>query len=130
MSSRRVTSFALVGVVVGGLLARAALPAPVGGPVGDALYATLVVLLVVVLRPRTSPPVAVAVGFAVCVAVELFQLTGVPAALADRWPPVRLVLGTTFWAQDLLRYAVGAALGGVLCAVVARAGSRGTDPSA
>jgi D-alanyl-D-alanine carboxypeptidase len=120
MSLRTRTSLAIVGVVVAGLAARAVLPASVGGPVGDALYATLVVLLVVLVRPRTSPVVAASVGFVVCVGIELFQLTGVPAELADRWPPVRLVLGTTFWAPDLLRYAVGAVVGGLVCAVVAR----------
>ncbi|MGH1563885.1 DUF2809 domain-containing protein [Mumia sp. DW29H23] len=127
MSSRLVTSFALVGVAAAGLLARDVLPAGVGGPLGDALYATLVVLAVVMLRPRTSPVVAALVGFAVCVVLELFQATGVPAALAEHWPPVRLVLGTTFWAPDLLRYAAGAVLGGLLCAVLARAG-RGRTP--
>ena len=122
MSPRTLTVLGAAGVVVAGLGARAVLPAPVAGPVGDALYATLVVLLVVAVRPRTSPPAAVVVGFAVCVVIELFQLTGVPVALAERVPVVRLVLGTTFWAPDLLRYAIGAALGGLLCAIVAPAG--------
>ncbi|MFP3714199.1 DUF2809 domain-containing protein [Puerhibacterium sp. TATVAM-FAB25] len=111
-------------VVVAGLGARAALPPALGGPAGDALYATLVVVLVVLLRPRTAPAVAAAVGLALCVAVELFQLTGVPATLADRWPLARLVLGTTFGAPDLLRYAAGAAAGWVLCAGLRAAGRR------
>ncbi|MBE1875248.1 DUF2809 domain-containing protein [Myceligenerans sp. TRM 65318] len=107
-------------VVLAGLGARAALPGVVGGPVGDALYATLVVLLVVLVRPRTSPVAAALAGFAVCLAIELFQLTGIPVAVAERFPLARIVLGTTFWAPDLLRYAAGAALGGVLCRIGGR----------
>lgn len=125
MSLRALTSCVVLGVVAVGLGARASLPSPLAGPTGDVLYATLVVLLVAVVRPRTQPLVAAAVGFTVCVAVELLQLTGVPAALAERVPAVRLVLGTTFWAPDLLLYAVGAVLGGVLCVLVARGGRRG-----
>lgn len=124
MSPRALTSCVVLGVVAAGLAARAFLPSPLAGPTGDVLYATLVVLLIALVRPRTRPLVAAAFGFAVCVAVELLQLTGAPAALAERVPAVRLVLGTTFWAPDLLLYAVGAVLGGVLC-VVARGGRRG-----
>jgi len=122
MSSRALTLCVLLGVVAAGLAARASLPPPVAGPAGDVLYATLVVLLVAVVRPRTRPLTAAAVGFVVCVAVELLQLTGIPAALAERVPTVRLVLGTTFWAPDLLLYAVGAVVGGALCVAVARGG--------
>lgn len=42
-------------------------------------------------------------------AVELLQLTGVSAGPAGRSVLVRLVLGSTFNAPDLLWYAVGAA---------------------
>ncbi|QMW65983.1 DUF2809 domain-containing protein [Mumia sp. ZJ1417] len=124
MSPRTAMSVAIFGVVAAGLAARAVLPAPIAGPAGDALYATLVVLLVVAVRPTTPPPVAALVGFAVCVAVELFQLTGIPVAVAEHVPAARLVLGTTFWAPDLLRYAVGAAVGGVLCSVVGQLRTR------
>jgi glycerol uptake facilitator-like aquaporin len=108
----------LAGVVVlAGLGARALLPAAAGGPAGDALYATLVVVLVALVRPRTPAWLVATVGFGLCVVIELFQLTGVPATLAEHWPPARLVLGTTFAATDLLRYAVGALVGGVVCAL-------------
>jgi hypothetical protein len=119
---RQAAGLAAAVVVLAGLAARAALPPALGGPVGDALYATLVVVLVVLVRPRTAPAVAALTGLALCVAVELFQLTGVPAALGAWWPPARLVLGTTFWAPDLLRYAVGAAAGWGLCAALRAAG--------
>jgi threonine/homoserine/homoserine lactone efflux protein len=121
---RLVSGLAAVLVVLAGLGARAALPPALGGPLGDALYATLVVLAVVLVRPRTAPAAAAPAGLALCAAVELFQLTGAPAALAERWPLVRLVLGTTFWAPDLLRYAGGAALGWALCEALRAAAAR------
>jgi hypothetical protein len=42
--------------------------------------------------------------------IELFQLTGIPAELGKFWPPVRLVLGTTFGTADLGAYSGGAAV--------------------
>jgi D-alanyl-D-alanine carboxypeptidase len=116
-------------VVLAGLGARALLPATLGGPAGDALYATLVVVLVALVRPGAPAWVTATVGFAVCVAVELFQLTGVPAALADAWPPLRLALGTTFAAIDLVRYAVGALVGGAVCALVVTRARRSSPGS-
>ena len=75
--------------------------------VGDALYAVLVYLVVsfVVVR-RPSLQVAV-IAILLCVAVELFQLTGVPSSLAEVFAPVRYLLGTTFNALDLVAYVVG-----------------------
>ncbi|GAB3163985.1 hypothetical protein GCM10027059_19250 [Myceligenerans halotolerans] len=116
---RPTTVLLSIAVVLGGLGSRAVLPDVLGGPIGDALYATLVVLVVLLVRPRTSSAVAALTGFAICLAIELIQLTGIPVAVAERFPPARLVLGTTFWAPDLLCYAVGAALGGVLGRVAA-----------
>lgn len=124
---RPVTALLVAAVVLVGLGARAVLPGVVGGPVGDALYATLVVLLVLLVRPRTSPGVAAAAGFAICLAIELFQLTGIPVAVAERLPWARLVLGTTFWAPDLLHYAAGAVLGGALTALSQRVTSAGSS---
>ncbi|GAA1860131.1 DUF2809 domain-containing protein [Myceligenerans crystallogenes] len=128
---RAVTALLLGGVVAAGLGARAVLPGAVGGPLGDALYATLVVLLIVFVRPRTSPAAAALAGFAICLAIELFQLTPVSAVVVAGFPPARYVLGTTFWAPDLVCYAAGAALGGILCRSATRRGAaRGRVPSA
>ncbi|MEW1722199.1 DUF2809 domain-containing protein [Streptomyces sp. NPDC093109] len=77
---------------------------------GDALYTVLVYTLVVLARPRVRPVVAASGALAFSWAVELFQLTGVPAELAGRGVVARLVLGSTFNAPDLLWYAVGAGL--------------------
>lgn len=76
---------------------------------GGALYAALVQLLVLLVAPRTRPLVAGAVALGLCTAVELAQLTGLPATAVDAWPPLHYVLGSTFSAPDLPAYAAGAA---------------------
>lgn len=110
--SRRRATAALVAVVVvaTGLGIRGLAGGPVASAAGDVLYAVLVYLLVVVLVPRLRPLRVGAVALAVCWAVELAQTTGVPAALAEAWWPVRYVLGTSFVWTDLLLGAVGALL--------------------
>ena len=110
--ARRRATAALVAVVVvaTGLGVRGLAGGPVASAAGDVLYAVLVYLLVVVLLPRLRPLRVGAVALAVCWAVELAQTTGVPAALADAWWPVRYVLGTSFVWTDLLLGAVGALL--------------------
>ncbi|MGW1316947.1 ribosomal maturation YjgA family protein [Streptomyces sp. NPDC002426] len=77
---------------------------------GDALYTVLIHTLVVLLAPRVRPLAAAGIALAFSWAVELAQLTGVPADLARHSTVARLVLGSTFNAPDLLWYAVGAAL--------------------
>ena len=80
------------------------------GPAGDALYAVLVYVLVALLVPRKPKTLIAAAAVTACAVIELFQLTGLPAELGQSWPPIRLVLGTTFGAADLLAYAGGSAL--------------------
>ncbi|HBF85597.1 MAG TPA: DUF2809 domain-containing protein [Streptomyces sp.] len=77
---------------------------------GDALYTVLIHTLVVLLVPRVRPLTAAGAALAVSWAVELAQLTDLPAELARHSTAARLVLGSTFNAPDLLWYAVGAAL--------------------
>ena len=91
-----------------GLLSRLR---PVGLPLydkslGDALYAVAVYLVLALLMPRRSPGLTAAAALAFCIAVELFQLTGIPARYA-RITPVRWLLGTHFSPHDLLCYAAG-----------------------
>jgi hypothetical protein len=76
-------------------------------PAADALYAVLIYLLVAFIHPRGHSVVIGAVALSFCVAIELFQLTGIPLALNDITPLARLVFGTTFVAADLLSYAAG-----------------------
>lgn len=95
---------------------------PVADALGDALYAALVVLLVVLAVPRWSPAARAGLAVALCWAVELAQLTGLPAAAADAWPPLRYLLGTTFVATDLLWYAAGVLLASCGTALASRVG--------
>jgi len=101
-------------VVLGGLVAGS-------NPVGDGLYAVLVYVLVVGVAPAIRRWVAALVAFAVCVTIELLQVTGLPAQIVEKVPAARYVLGTTFHAPDLLAYAAGVLVAAGLDAVVARA---------
>lgn len=105
--------------VAGGLGVRAVAAGDVAKYGGDALYTVLVYVLIVLAAPRVRPLVAACVALAFSCAVELLQLTGVPAELAERSVVARLVLGSTFNAPDLLWYAVGAAV----AALVQRSGT-------
>jgi hypothetical protein len=86
---------------------------------GTALYAAMIYAGVYVPAPATRPIVAAVVALAFCWAVELSQLTGVPAALSERSLLARLALGVTFDPIDLPWYAVG-----VLVALAGHLGAR------
>lgn len=111
---RALPAAAAVLTVAAGLSVRSVLGGDLAKYAGDALYALLIFWLVLVVAPRTRAWVAAATAFGVSVAVELFQLTGVPAELGAHSALARLVLGTTFNAPDLPFYGVGAALGWAL----------------
>lgn len=97
---------ALVVIVVAGLVVSRGLPtSAVTDIAGDALYAVAVYAGLVVLLPRARRVVIALAAAGWCVAVELLQLTGLPSTLAERMPPVALVLGTGFDARDLVVYA-------------------------
>jgi hypothetical protein len=119
---------AAVLTVAAGLLMRSLLGGDLAKYAGDALYALLIFWLVLVVAPRTRGGVAAMVALGVSVAVELFQLTGLPAELGAHSTLARLVLGTTFNAPDLPFYAVGAALGWALHRT-ARAARAGLSPA-
>jgi len=104
-------------VVLAGLLAGSNL-------VGDGLYAVLVYVLLVGVAPSVPTTRAAAVAFGICAAVELLQLTGLPAAIVATLPGARLVLGTTFNAPDLLAYAAGVVLATGVDLLVERAALR------
>jgi hypothetical protein len=106
---------ALAGVVALGLASRLH---PIGlrwfdKDLGDVLYAAAAYLVLALFRPRWRPDPVAAVALAFCLAVETFQLTGLPA----RWAHVTLVrwlLGTGFAWRDVACYVVG--IGGVTLA--------------
>lgn len=107
--TRRLVAAALWALVVGAglcvhfLLANSAF----SDIAGDALYSCAAYLTLVILAPRWRPLVTAAVAIAWCVAVELFQLTGIPLQAGAAFPPAMLVLGTVFDPRDLV-IAVGA----------------------
>jgi len=112
-------ALAVPAVVVVGLLAHR-----VGGAAlefaADALYTVLVYLLLAVGFPRARriPVAAVAIG--ISASIELLQLTGLPARLADAVPVSALVLGTGFQWLDLLAYLVGGAAAAAVDGLVGR----------
>ncbi len=109
---RRVVAASGIVIVVGaGLLVHTWLPDTDATDIaGDALYAAAAYLAVVLLVPRWSPVAVGAAAAAWCVAVELFQLTGLPERWGAAFSPVMLVLGTVFDARDLLVYVLTAAV--------------------
>jgi hypothetical protein len=76
---------------------------------GEVLYAAAAYLVLAMLLFRKPPLVIAVLAFVCCLAVELFKLTGIPAAyqhvLLVRW-----FLGTTFSSVNLGYYFVGVVL--------------------
>jgi hypothetical protein len=112
LRARRLIAFlALVLVVAAGLGVHALLPDTAATDIAaDALYAGAAYLALVVVAPRWR---AVAVGTLAavwCVAVELFQLTGIPLVAGVAFPPAMLVLGTVFEPRDVAVYLLAIAL--------------------
>ena len=81
---------------------------------GEALYAALAYVLLGIMRPQLMPTPKALITLAAMVALEAFQLTGVPARFAASQDSVlnllAVVLGTTWNWRDLLGYAVGIAV--------------------
>ncbi|MFD5624347.1 DUF2809 domain-containing protein [Streptomyces yangpuensis] len=118
---RLVAAAAAVLTVGAGLGLRALAAGSVAEYGGDALYTVLLVALVVMVVPRWTPLRAAGTALAASWAVELFQLSPLPAELSRHSVAARLVLGSTFNAPDLFWYVVGAAGGWLLhTAMVAR----------
>lgn len=109
--TRLAAAAAAVLTVAAGLGVRAFAHGSVATYAGDALYTLLILTLVVLVVPRSRPLTAAGAALAFSWAVEFLQLTGAPAELSRHSVLARLVLGSTFNAPDLVRYAVGAAAG-------------------
>jgi hypothetical protein len=88
---------------------------------GDVAYALLIGFVAVCLRPRARPRTIGAVTAAVCFAVELFQLTGLPRRAPGL---VRAALGDTFAWHDVACYLIGAAIVTLLHARATRASAK------
>jgi hypothetical protein len=75
---------------------------------GDALYTVAVYLVLALLLPRRSPALIAALALGFSVAVELLQLTGIPARYGHLIL-VRWLLGRGFAWHDIACYIVGVA---------------------
>ncbi|MCU1447513.1 MAG: hypothetical protein JWP54_3171 [Cryobacterium sp.] len=95
-------------ILITGLVAHFTIDSAAGDFVADALYAVMLFVVLSFVFVRTAAWRIGVASFVACAGIELFQLTGVPAALAGAFPPSRLLLGTTFTAIDLVAYFVGA----------------------
>lgn len=83
---------------------------PLGFPLwdkslGDALYTVMLYLLVAFVVPTLGPWKLGALALGGSVAIEIFQLTGIPARLPR---VLQFALGTTFSWHDMACYVVGA----------------------
>ncbi|MBX3230220.1 MAG: DUF2809 domain-containing protein [Labilithrix sp.] len=114
--------FAIAGAALSiglGLLSRRA---PIGLALwdksfGDAIYAVMIGFLVLAARPGLGPRAVGLAAFAICFALEVFQLTGVAGKLPRFF---RFVLGTTFAWHDVACYVAGALAVTALCALESR----------
>ena len=111
---------ALAVTVAAGLGVRHVTGGAFGKYAGDALYATAVYWCVVLLRPALRLLVAAAVAVGICWAIELFQLTPIPARLSSHSTLSRLVLGSTFGGWDMVAYPVGVMVAVALHALLRR----------
>lgn len=121
----------LGGLVLATLLLGLATRFGIGGLAGDLLGGVLYAVLVFELVTAASwliRPGAVTrwwrialLSAALCWAVELLQLTGLPEHWAASFPPSRLVFGATFSVVDLLASVLGAALAGAIASRPGRA---------
>lgn len=103
---RRLTAaIVLVAAIAAGLAVHRWAPDGAASDIaGDMLYALAAYAGLVLLFPRPRPWIVGVAAAAWCVAVELFQLTGVPERIGAVFPPAMLLLGTVFDPRDLLAY--------------------------
>lgn len=107
-ASRTAAFLALLGTVTLGFLSRRV---SLGiqwwdKSLGDVLYAVAVSLVLTMAAPAWSPRRLGITTLLLCAAVELFQLTGIPAAHSHS-VIVRWLIGTHFSPHDLACYLVG-----------------------
>lgn len=107
MMTRRTAAIALVVTIAAGLATRRF---PVGvhawdKSLGDALYTVMLYFVVALARPGLRPTAIGAAALALSIAVETFQLTGIPSRLPRA---LQIALGTTFAWHDVACYVAGA----------------------
>jgi hypothetical protein len=80
---------------------------------GDLLYAVGAYLVLRLLFPRQAPRWAALAALPFCLAIELFKLTGLPAAWASAWWS-RLIFGTTPSWHNVVCYVIGVAVAAIV----------------
>jgi hypothetical protein len=88
---------------------------------GDVLYAVAAYLVLALLHYRWRPSGVALLTLSLCLAVEFFQTTGIPASY-EHVVVVRWFLGTTFSWHDVGCYVVGVGVVTVLDVLVLRPG--------
>jgi Protein of unknown function (DUF2809) len=106
----------LIGIAASIVVGGASRLLPIGQPlwdksVGDAAYATMMFFIVAFARPHARSIVVGAISIAICIAIECFQLTGIPLRLPRVF---QIVLGTHFAWHDVACYVVGSGLATLL----------------
>jgi|GEM_PF-1854851 len=105
---RRGLAASVLAVVVGlGLGVQLVRHRPGADQFGTVTYVVAIGLLIMLLLPRLRPWLVAVLAAAAAVGIEFAQLTGVPAALSQAVPPLRLVLGSSFSAADVAWSVVG-----------------------
>lgn len=94
-------------LVVIGLIVHVFVPDSAASDIaGDALYAALIYAVLVFFWPWARSLIVGSVALGWCLAVELFQLTGIPESAGQAFFPAVLVLGTVFDPRDAAVYGI------------------------
>lgn len=129
MRARLPFALAAVAALGLGLALRFLLVGLLADVAGSVLYVVLVALLVCVLLPRIPAVTAAGIALAWSIAMEQLQAIGAAARLVELWPPLRLVVGSTFSWLDIAAYVLGAVVAAaVLIAVAPRARFEREEP--
>lgn len=113
----RYVAFALLTIAIGLAvhLGGAALGATARDVLGDALWGAMIAWWVGALAPQTRLALRISVAYLICVAVEISQLMHSPALDAFRATRIgHLILGSGFDPRDLVAYAIGVGIVGLL----------------
>ncbi|WP_187292829.1 DUF2809 domain-containing protein [Beutenbergia cavernae] len=127
---RRRAALVLAGAVVVGLAIQLVRDLPGSDVAGTLAYGVAAVGLAGVLWPRRGALLPGVVGTGAATAVELAQLTGIPAALAAHVPAVSLLLGRSFDPVDVITLVAGGAVATVALASRSHAHLPGSGPNA
>ena len=111
--TRRLRVLAVVaasGCLVLGLALQLLERTPVIDVLGSMLYVVVFGLLLALAWPALPALATAGLALAIAVAIELLQLTPIPAAIVDAVPASRLLFGSAFDPMDLAAYLGGAVL--------------------